>query len=235
MKFLQYITESINDKGIFKAIHMAGQSGAGKTFVLNKIKSESIEPRLVNTDTWTEFFKAYGSEGWKEHGPKIKTLTKAQFVNYIDSLLPLWVDGTSASPPSVYRRDGILKSLGYDTGMIWVNTSLETSIERISQRERKVPIDRITEMYKKIEALKPQYRSHFSFFVEIDNNDGELTDDVITKAFNRTSSFFTKKLENPIGIEIRDNIINTKSKYLTDLDKFNREYLAKLASIWYMK
>ena len=44
MRLQQFLTEGIEDKGIFKAVFMAGHPGAGKTFVLNSIKSGQIEP-----------------------------------------------------------------------------------------------------------------------------------------------------------------------------------------------
>ena len=56
------VNESINDKGIFKAIFMAGTPGAGKTTVAKKL-SGGVEPRFVSTDTWVEFMKAFGKEG----------------------------------------------------------------------------------------------------------------------------------------------------------------------------
>ncbi len=233
MRLINFLNEGINDKGIFKAIHMGGMPAAGKSRSIQRIKCGSIEPRIVNTDKFTEHFKAYGDELWKEYVTKIKTLTKSQLINYLDSLLPMWIDGTSASPSATYRRDGILKSLGYDTGMVWVNASLETSLKRASKRERPVPEEFIIDVYNKIEALKPQYKSNFKFFLEIDNNDGAFVDDLVLKAFNQTTTFFNSPLQNQIGVLIRDELISKKLKYLTDLEKFDRKYLERLSSIWY--
>lgn len=203
------------------------------SFVINSIKSGSIEPRIVNTDKFTEHFKAYGNVKWDEYEVKIKLLTKSQLINYLDSLLPLWIDGTSASAPSSQRRDGILKSLGYDTGMVWVNTSLETSLNRAAKRERPVPPKFIKEIYEKIESLKPYYKSNHKFFVEINNNEGELTDSVILSAFRETSRFFNEPVKNPIGQSHIKELKEKGLKYLTDLDDFDRGYLSRLASVWY--
>lgn len=235
MRLLNFLNEGINDKGIFKAIHMGGLPAAGKTMSIQRVKCGSIEPRIVNTDKFTEHFKAYGDDLWNVHVAKIKHLTKAQLINYLDSLLPMWIDGTSASPSATYRRDGILKSLGYDTGMVWVNASLQTSLERASKRERPVPEEFIIEVYNKIEALKPQYKSNFKFFLEIDNNDGAFVDELVIKAYNQATSFFNAPLQNQIGKSIRDELISKKLKYLTDLDKFDRKYLDNLATVWYSR
>jgi len=58
MKLQQFIiNESINDKGILKSVFMGGTPGAGKSYVLKKITDGNVNPRIVNTDTWTEFLK----------------------------------------------------------------------------------------------------------------------------------------------------------------------------------
>jgi len=45
MRLEDYITEGINDKGIFKACFMCGSAGSGKSYTLSKVKSGSIEPQ----------------------------------------------------------------------------------------------------------------------------------------------------------------------------------------------
>ena len=135
MKFKEYLTESINDKGIFKVIFLSGSSGSGKSYVINKIKDGQIEPKIVNTDIAVEYFmKIDPNFDWNTYGDKSKHLTKKQLVNYLNSLLPLVIDGTSANSSAVLRRKGILQSLGYDTGMVFVDTPVETAIERNKKR-----------------------------------------------------------------------------------------------------
>lgn len=232
----QYIlNEGINDKGIFKAISMSGTAGAGKSYVISKI-SGGVEPRIVNSDTWTEFLHVKGDQ-WRFFEEKIKILTKEQLTLYLNSMLPLWVDGTSSSPPSVFRREGILKSFGYDTGMIWVETDLDTAIERAKIREQKigrhVDEDFIKTTYDKIQKLKPYYKSHFDFFVEVRNGEGELTEEVISKLYKSTHSFFTSPLQNPIGIANKDKLINSGGKYLSDLPNYDLSDIKSIANGWF--
>ena len=235
MKFKQFLTEGINDKGIFKAIIMAGTAGSGKSFVISKIKSGQIEPRIVNTDTWTEFLKAYGNEKWKEYQEKIKLLTTEQLMLYLNSMLPLWIDGTSANPPNTLKRTGILKSLGYDVGMVWVDTSLETSLKRAEKRERPVEPQFIKDMYKKIQGFKDYYKSEYKFFVSIKNDDGELTDKIILKAFRKTTGFFNSPVKNPIGQTKIEEMKKSGHKYLIDNDNYTMKDLKKLVTAWYRR
>lgn len=234
------INESIEDKGIFKSCFMAGTPGAGKTYTINKVKSGQIEPRMVNTDKFTEFIaQQFGiapndiSANWTAYKSKIKSLSSSQLALYINSLLPLWVDGTSSKPQSVFRRQGILKSIGYDTAMIWVDTDLETAIERNAQRERNVPEDFLRDVYKRIKNLKSYYKSEFRFFYEVNNNNGELNNDAVLEAFRKVSGFFNSPLENPIGKQLIEDMRSQGHKYLADTKDYDIKVLKRLAKGWY--
>lgn len=114
MRFSNYIKESINDVGIFKAIFMGGTPGAGKSYVISKISSGRIEPRIVNTDKFTEFIGNGYNVDWDVYGSKIETLTKKQFIHYINGVLPLWIDSTSNNPLTMSRR-----SRNFEKHWIW--------------------------------------------------------------------------------------------------------------------
>ena len=144
----------------------------------------------------------------------------------------MWVDGTSSSAPAVLRRRGILNSLGYDTGMIWVNCSLETALKRAAQRERHVPEEHIRETYEVIQKMKGYYQQEFKYFLEINNDDGELTNEVILSAFRKTTNFFSAPIENPIGKELVENMRKKGAKYLTD-NGYTIEQIQKLIDAWY--
>lgn len=240
MRFMDYIedptiiTESINDKGILKAVFMTGSPGAGKSYVIQKIKSGQFDPRIVNTDKFHEFFTGGLGNAWKDVGEKSKQLTKNQLVLYLDSMLPLWVDGTSSNPPAMFRRNGILKSVGYDTAMIWVDTPLEDAIERNKKRKRTVPEEFIIQTYKEIIKLKSYYASEFSNFTEILNGEGELNDKMIVSAFKKMESFFAKDVQNPIGRGNIEKMLENGDKYLTD-SLYTPQYLKKLVNSWYRR
>jgi len=231
MKFK--IAESIQDKGIFKVIFMAGSPGAGKSYVLSKLSDGSIDPRIVNTDKFVEFFG--GNDPVKERPfvlDKSKLLSKQQLYFYINSILPLFVDSTSSEATTCIRRNGLLESLGYDTGMVFVNTSLETALKRIEQRERKITDDWTKKIYNTINEAKAFYKSHFPFFLEIDNDEGMLTDEVVANAFKKVKGFYDTPINNPEG---KSNIKKMRSKgwkYLAD-GIASEEYIQKVISVWY--
>lgn len=169
----------------------------------------------------------------KNTGDKIEKLNKKQLLLYLDSLLPLWIDGTSSNPRSLLRRVGILKSMGYDVGLLWIETDINTAIDRAKKRKREVPEDFIRKVYNEVSPLKNYYKSEFKYFKEINNNEGELNNKAILNAYKETSTFFTSPLENPLGLRLIKNMKQKKVKYINQLDSQTIDKLKKDISIWY--
>lgn len=209
---------------------------SGKSYVIKKISDGQIEPRIVNTDKAVEYFMKIDPDfDWKKYGDKSKHLTKNQLVNYINSLLPLVIDGTSANSSAVLRRKGIIQSLGYDTSMVFVDTPVKTSIERNKQRGRVVDEDFLKRSYEESQKLKSYYSTEFKWFTEILNGEGELIDKVIINAYKKMSSFFNASIYNPIGKELKSEMISNGYKYLIDHPDYDMGYLKKLVDSWYRK
>lgn len=237
--FKQYLTESINDKGIFKAVFMGGSPGSGKTFVMNKLKSGQIEPRVVNTDRALEYYaKRDDIDLSKQYDyayvDKSKRTTQQMLVQYINGMLPLFIDGTSANPNNLLRRIGMLESYGYDVAMVWVNTDVETAVERIQQRSRQVPEEMVRKVHQTAEENRQYYQNKFDTFVEINNNDGMLDEETVTKAFNKTTGFFTSDIQNPVGQRVVQQAKEHGYKYLAphfhDLQEIQQN-----VAVWYRK
>lgn len=234
MRLQQFLNEGINDKGIFKAVFMAGHPGSGKSYVLKKVKVGQVEPRVVNTDKAFPLFKSKWMDEWPEIAERVKTITKDQLALYINSMLPLAIDGTSSNPNNMVKRVGLIESVGYDTAMVFVNTSLETALERASKRERQVDPKFIEEIYEQVKRLKSFYRTKFRTFIEIPNDEGELTEDVIMRGFKFMSSFYNGKLVNPLGKmrveEMKENGWKYLSPHIMSMQEIN-----SLVSVWYKK
>jgi predicted kinase len=223
------LNEGINDIGILKAVFMVGSPGSGKSYTLKQVTSGKIAPRLVNTD---KFFEYFGNDpSFKD---KSMQLTAKQLVNYLNSMLPLFIESTSSNPNNLIRRKGLLESIGYDIAGVFVETPLDTAIARVRKRERKVPEDFIRKVYDKIMELKDFYHAKFSPFVTIKNDDGELTQAAILSAYKSVSSFFTKPLENPLGKSLVERMIASGEKYLIP-NMYSQDYLQTIVKVWYSK
>jgi predicted ABC-type ATPase len=235
------INESINDKGIFKAMFFAGLPGAGKTTIAQRVTDGTVSPRMVNTDRSYEFLlKKQGNESadpemaWALLGPQSKVMNSAMLENYLNGMLPIFVDGTSANASSTMRRAGLAESLGYDTAMIWVNIDYDVAIERIRQRDRKVTDKFVRGVWDTLEGNRELYRSRFAAnFIEVDNNSDNFSA-MEGQVYNATTSFFTSPIESPIGNRNIDKIEEAGDKYLVP-NIYDAEYIKKVVGVWYMK
>lgn len=244
VSFKEFISESIEDRGILKVVFLAGTPGAGKSYTVEKINDGSIQPRIVNTDKSLEFLAKkldapldtdeMASNVWEFMSDKTKIMTKKSLTHYVNGMLPLIIDGTSSNPNNLLMRVGILESLGYDVAMVYVKTDLETAIKRVNSRDRKVPEDFIKHVYDEMLKFEDFYKSKFNTFIEVNNNDGELDDKAIMNAYKKAKSFFSEPVKNPVGQNHIDNLKQKKQKYLSP-EIITLAELDKKMDSWYRK
>lgn len=242
MKFEEFLLqESINDKGILKAIFVVGLPGAGKSYTVSNLKGQ-VSPKIVNTDVALEFLSKKtkihaNSETWKTvFRDSTKKMTATMLYNYINGMLPLFIDGTSNDASNVLSRSGILESLGYDVGMIFIDTDIEVAKQRAIERAEKIgrTVDPtfIDKVYKESEANKKYFQSKFSFFKVYENNGQGLDNDLMQKLFKQVQGFYTEDVQNPVGTRNLEKIREEKEKYLVPT-LFQDETLKNKLSTWY--
>ena len=242
MSFEQFLlNESINDKGILKAIFIVGLPGAGKSYTVSNLKGQ-ISPKIVNTDAALEFLSKKtnipaNSETWKAvFRDSTKKMTSTMLYNYINGMLPLFIDGTSNDTSNILSRAGILESLGYDIGMIFIDTDIEIAKQRATERAEKIgrTVDPsfIDKVYKESEANKKYFQSKFSFFKVYENNGQGLDNDLMQKLFKQVQGFYTEDVQNPVGARNLEKISEEKEKYLVPA-LFSEETLKNKLSTWY--
>lgn len=242
MNFEEFLlSESINDKGILKAIFVVGMPGAGKSYTVSNLKGQ-VSPKVVNTDVALEFLSKKtkipaNSETWKTvFRDSTKKMTSTMLYNYINGMLPLFIDGTSNDASNVLSRAGILESLGYDVGMIFIDTDIEVAKQRAIERAEKIgrTVDPtfIDKVYKESEANKKYFQSKFSFFKVYENNGQGLDNDLMQKLFKQVQGFYTEDVQNPVGTRNLEKIREEKEKYLVPT-LFQDETLKNKLSTWY--
>jgi len=184
VKLEDMINEGVYDRGIFKAIFLAGGPGSGKSFVANELVGipkggfskidMSFAPsgvKLVNSDPEFEYFlkkvgidpKDLGNLSDEEFEQltepadsprqKAKRIRDTKEKLYMAGRLGLVIDGTGDDYNKIKKKREALVRLGYDTYMIYINTSLEVAQQRNAQRDRKLPdkmVERFGKMYKRI-------------------------------------------------------------------------------------
>lgn len=239
MTFTQYLEESINDKGIFKALFLAGVPASGKSHIQKKLNS-NIQPKVVNTDTFSRTYFGLKKEAYDIFGEvpsevvdKSTELTQKQLTNYIDGMLPLVIDSTSSNPSNLIKRNGILQSVGYDTGMVFVYTDLATAKRRNAKRIEDglggVPEEFLVETHAKIVNMMAYYKEHFKFFKVINNNEDNASDIELNTIMKSIYTFYIQDVKNPIGLNIKEKLKEKNGKYISDVE----DSLLKHANGWY--
>ena len=206
MKTFQDLQEGLNDPNIFKAFFLAGGPGSGKSYVVRKTTGGSGLKSVNSDDAFEKYLKDAGislklstdDPRRDEVRDKAKRITKARQANYVEGRIGLIIDGTGKDYDKIAKQSNELKQLGYDTHMIFVNTSLDTALERNAARDRSVPESIAIKSWKTVQSNIGKFSQHFrQNFLVVDNNDA--TEDVMTPVFKQIKGLLRKKVKSPIA------------------------------------
>jgi len=209
--FSEPLLEGIYDPSIFKGIFIAGGSGSGKSFITGKvvpghgfkiINSDILFERMMkkaNLDLDLEKLNTKQLIKKDEIRARAKELTLKTKNRFIKNHLGLVIDGTGRDTTVIELQKRRLESNGYDTFMIFVNTSLEVALERNANRLRKLPEDMIKKFWKDTQKNIGRYQNMFgpSNFLIIDNN--HVDEKILNKVWKLISKFEKKPIQNPIA------------------------------------
>ena len=218
MKNFQDLQEGLQDPNIFKAFFLAGGPGSGKSYVV-RATTGGTGLRIVNSDdVFEKYLKDAGfdmdmstvkAEREKAERDKMrdraKTLTRTRMGDittgkggYLEGRIGLIIDGTGKNYDKIAKQATQLKQLGYDVHMIFVNTSLDTALERNAKRERTVPEDVAVKSWNAVQRNIGKFSQYFrQNFVVVDNNDSE--EDVMTPVFKQIRGLLKKPVKSPIA------------------------------------
>ena len=182
-EIIKPVEEGVNDPHIFKAVFLAGGPGSGKSFVANKMLS-GTGLRTVNSDDIYEYMmrkagkeltpdNIYSDEG-QEIRNRAKQITKNKEASHIEGRLGLIIDGTGKDVAKVQKASEQLKSLGYETMMLFVNTSEDVAQDRNAARARSLPKEQVTKMWQTVQQNLMKFQQLFGAgnFHIVDNSGG---------------------------------------------------------------
>ena len=212
MKSFQDLQEGLNDPNIFKAFFLAGGPGSGKSYVVGKTTG-GTGLRIVNSDdVFEKYLKDAGlemdmrtkqAEREEEERDKLrdraKAITKKREKNYVEGRIGLIIDGTGKNYDKIAAQSIYLKRLGYDTHMIFVNTSLDVALERNAKRERSVRDSVATNSWRAVQSNIGKFSQHFrQNFIVADNNDADAKDpQIFNDVLRQIRRLLRKKVTNP--------------------------------------
>jgi len=226
--FNDFINEGVNDPGILKAFFMAGGPGSGKSFVAAEIfgfPKEAVSSvsyrtglKLVNNDNAFEAgLKKYGlsagelanyakdEEKWAEVmkiRDKSKGLTKRMQDNYISGRLGQVIDGTGKNFNKIRGHREMYQDFGYDTYMVFVNTSLEIALERNRTRERRLPDAIVEKMWKEVQDNLGKFSRLFGKqnMIIVDNSSYEDSAKILAHIEKEISRRVKLPVKNYLGL-----------------------------------
>ena len=179
---------------------------------MSKLKPGKVGPyglKVVNSDEQLEYglMKAKMSSNMKAYTSgdverkelirtKAKKVTKKREQLWVHGRLGLIIDGTAKDLTKLGIKKKKLEDVGYDTYMIFVNTSLDVAIQQNNARARKLPDQIIRDTWNEVQGIKDQLANLFpGGFVEIVNN--RAGEDVFRKAFVQVGKLIKKPPTKP--------------------------------------
>jgi len=202
------LKEGVYDPGIFKAFFLAGGPGSGKTYVTQRVMG-GLGLKNVNSDRAFEValkknnmsLKMPDSEAEKRDQlrKRAKELTTKNLENYIAGRLGLVVDSTGRDYDAIKSSVSLLKQMGYDCYMIFVNTSLDVALARNAKRERTVPPHVVKTNWEGVQNNIGKFQRLFGMnnFIVVDNNNAN--ENIIRSVYKQVLKHSKAKMQNYIA------------------------------------
>ena len=223
--FEEFVGEGVYDQGILKAFFMAGGPGSGKSYVATELfdfpkgavssVSYATGLKLVNNDNAFEkglkdagYSPADLSELAKDPDEwakvmtirtKAKRLTKKFQDNYITNKLGQVIDGTGKNFDRIKGHRKLYLDMGYDTYMVFVNTSLEIAQERNLMRERKLDSKMVEKMWKEVQDNLGKFQKLFGANRMLIVDNSEYGGDVLKQIEKQIAKQINNPVKNPLG------------------------------------
>jgi len=185
---VRYLQEGLYDPNIFKAFFLAGGPGSGKTFVtrgafggtgLRVVNSDQAFENALKKNNLSLKMPDSEAEARDMLRARAKATTDKTMDLSIKGRLGMVIDGTGRDYDKINYQVSLLKQLGYDCYMIFVNTSLDVALERNRRRERTVPEYITKQSWTKVQSNIGKFQNLFGMdsMIIVDNSkdDRELT------------------------------------------------------------
>jgi predicted kinase len=204
------LDEGVHDPAKLKAIFIAGGPGSGKSRIVDKVRGD-LGFKLVNSDHAFEHemkkqnldpkMPEHETEKREAAREKAKNLTATKSKLYQRGRLGMIIDGTGKDFNHIHKQSEHLKSIGYDTHMLHVNTSLDVAKKRNAARARTVPDHVVTKTWHKVQDNLGHFQDHFGRdnFTVVDNSHDGDDHATLDKLHKHIRSIATSPVKNPVG------------------------------------
>lgn len=111
--------------------------------------------------------------------------------------LGMLIDGTGGKYDKMVREKSLAESMGYDTYMLFVDTSLPVAIERDAKRDRTLGPEIVESIWQNVQDNKERFKELFGDnFAVVENSVYGPPPQEVIKSLN---SFVDSPVENPLG------------------------------------
>ena len=232
IKLMDLLLEGLDDPGILKCVFLAGGPGSGKTYmtkglfgVPDKLNISHSGMKMVNSDKELKFLlRKYGfgtdldilpdevfqnlttskEKGGSNLRHFARELTDVRRKKYQKGRLGMIIDGTGDDFRKISTMKKEVEELGYDTYMIFVNTTLEVALQRNEKRDRVLPEKIVRDSHAAVMRNLGGFQGLFSGNFMITDNNKDLDEKKAEKRFNMLvkqglNKFIKKPIKNSIG------------------------------------
>ena len=129
---------------------------------------------------------------------------------WIEGRLGLLIDGTGKDYKKIKKLRDSLYGIGYDTYMLFVNTSLDVAQQRNQMRARSLEASEVEEMWNAVQQNMGKFQLMFGRqnFLLIDNN--SASEDVFNKLFVQIKKLIDEPVTSKAALAwIKSQLPNT--------------------------
>lgn len=197
-------------RGLNKAIFVTGGPGSGKDIILR----ECIAEDGIIEMNFTQIFEIMADKHKLAMSSMKREYRKDYRIEAIKEHAPLIINGPADDIGKVTYIKEELEELGYETMMVFVDTTEETSKERNSLLSKMMVESVRHDKWTKAQNNIITYNQLFENFVLFDNNDNkEFMHDNLEEIFSETTHFFDNIRETVVGnifMHLHENKQNSK-------------------------
>jgi len=236
IEFQEFLTEGVYDRNIFKAFFLAGGPGSGKSWVSSRtlsgagmkvINSDAAFEALLKKERMSLDFKGYSEKELirrDEIRAKAKRMTAASLGAAIEGRLGLILDSTARNVPRIESENAHMRAIGYDTFMVFVNTTLEVALVRNQERRRKLPDAIVIQNHKEVQANIGRLQNVFgaNSFVVVDNN--KKKEDINIKVYKAVRKLVNRDPQSKVAKDWVKRELDKKSGKAGFWSRFKSKY-----------
>jgi predicted kinase len=218
------LNEAQTNKTSLKMIFLAGGPGSGKNYVAEQLfgikKGSNFSADGLKLISFDSIFEA----GLKQLGitpsqlatlapeqkkqitdqhnqnslySKCRVILNHQLKTAVKSGVGIIFDGTGQNSVSYLDKKDVAEALGYDTYMVFVDSSLDSSLARNANRDRKLPDDLVAQIHRYVKGNKQTFEREFgNNMITIDNTDnGKLP----PEAYAMGRKIINAPIKNKVG------------------------------------